>query len=106
MGNEKDAKLVQVDRTIAAAYSAELAVLHSSKTVMAGAWWLNACSYGGDVHLMALTFPVSITQPTSSMVMDVSATLVATTILRTSAGTFSNTFTCQHTMCVAGLLCE
>ena len=49
-------------------------------------------------YLISLTLPQSITQTTSSMVMDVSATLVATTILRWPGLTFSNTLACvnQH----------
>lgn len=50
------------------------------------------------VHLISLTRPQSMTQTTSSMVMLVSATLVATTILRTPAPTFWNTRDCEHAM--------
>lgn len=50
---------------------------------------------GKNAHLISLTLPESMTKPTSSMVMDVSATLVATTTFRTSAGGRSNTRTCS-----------
>ena len=44
-------------------------------------------------HLISFTLPESMTKPTSSMVMDVSATLVATTILRAPVGMRSKTRT-------------
>jgi len=45
-------------------------------------------------HRISLTRPKSMTQVTSSMVMDVSATLVASTTLRVPASTRSNTLAC------------
>ena len=82
------------------AANVELAVLRQK---VVNAQLLKAHTQAAENYLMALTLPVSMTHPTSSMVMDVSATLVATTILRTSAGTFSNTLTCQSTMHVANI---
>ena len=45
-------------------------------------------------HLISFTLPQSITQTTSSIVIEVSATLVATTILRCPDFTLSNTLAC------------
>ncbi len=51
----------------------------------------------GCEYLISFTRPQSITQTTSSIVMEVSATLVATTILRCPDLTLSNTLVCtQH----------
>ena len=52
--------------------------------------WGTACC---QPYLISFTLPESITKPTSSIVMDVSATLVATTILRTPAACLSKTCT-------------
>ena len=55
--------------------------------------WLCLTSVAAS-HLISLTLPVSMTQPTSSMVREVSATLVAITILRTPGGTLSRQRVC------------
>ncbi len=62
---------------------------------------------GSSTDLISLTRPESITKPTSSMVMEVSATLVATTILRMPADSRSKTRTCvcTHSLRHASLTC-
>ena len=76
-----------------------LQVLHANDLYVAvdDHVYLQDVARSSKTHLISLTLPESITKATSSIVMEVSATLVATTILRWPAGTLANTRTCKAT---------